>query len=496
MISITDIKDFFKDWFSQHADVCPNPADIDKHFINFNFEEVLAKEIGTLEGVIVALTSPGEEPLNGNVKLEGIGAREYLYVDLLVFEKTPEGDYETQTQIVDKCKRICGDLVQWMYSVYFSSSRCDYPIVELLDVESIGQSEVNLSGVNFNRGWMLRLTFKSWIDSSNITFNPSPSILQLVGFMDGTEPPASNIGADGYFYTETTEDYIKFYKKVSGVWTLLTTIFTGTGGVGDETDPIFNASAAYGISTGDIDNWNDAFAWGNHAGLYSLLGHGHSISDITGLSAALSGKANVSHTHATSEITGLDAALAGKANMSHTHTASNVTDFNSTARVATGISIYHQDGNTYSLTNTTADTILTSRLVNANDFQAGDKIDFSLYCEKTNGSTAIYRIYVNTTNSLTGATPIGIYNTSSGGAGVLFVPLIRSWLLKSTTSQMYLNTTLSITNDYANSTTGYGTSSINLAQPFYIIVSCQPATTNLICSLNFLSITINRQRTT
>lgn len=32
-----------------------------------------------------------------------------------------------------------------------------------------------------------------------------------------------------------------------------------------ETDPIFTASAAYGIASGDITNWNTAFGWGNHA---------------------------------------------------------------------------------------------------------------------------------------------------------------------------------------------------------------------------------------
>lgn len=48
-----------------------------------------------------------------------------------------------------------------------------------------------------------------------------------------------------------------------------------------ETDPIFTASAAYGITTSQIDNWDEAHGWGDHAGLYSLLGHTHTISEIT-----------------------------------------------------------------------------------------------------------------------------------------------------------------------------------------------------------------------
>jgi len=43
-----------------------------------------------------------------------------------------------------------------------------------------------------------------------------------------------------------------------------------------ETDPVFLASPAAGITIGNIANWNAAFSWGNHAGLYSLLGHNHS----------------------------------------------------------------------------------------------------------------------------------------------------------------------------------------------------------------------------
>lgn len=38
-----------------------------------------------------------------------------------------------------------------------------------------------------------------------------------------------------------------------------------------ESDPVFTASAAFGIAAGDITNWNTAFSWGNHAGLYQPL---------------------------------------------------------------------------------------------------------------------------------------------------------------------------------------------------------------------------------
>lgn len=35
-----------------------------------------------------------------------------------------------------------------------------------------------------------------------------------------------------------------------------------------ETDPIYSASPAFGIASTNISNWNTAYSWGNHAGLY------------------------------------------------------------------------------------------------------------------------------------------------------------------------------------------------------------------------------------
>jgi hypothetical protein len=43
-----------------------------------------------------------------------------------------------------------------------------------------------------------------------------------------------------------------------------------------EADPIFTAHVAFGITSTNITNWDTAFGWGSHAGLYSLLDHTHS----------------------------------------------------------------------------------------------------------------------------------------------------------------------------------------------------------------------------
>lgn len=57
----------------------------------------------------------------------------------------------------------------------------------------------------------------------------------------------------------------------------------------------------------------------------SYQGHTHAIVDVTGLQAALDGKAAASHTHTIANVTGLQAALDGKAASSHTHSIAQVT---------------------------------------------------------------------------------------------------------------------------------------------------------------------------
>lgn len=51
------------------------------------------------------------------------------------------------------------------------------------------------------------------------------------------------------------------------------------------------------------------------------------IADVTGLTAALAGKAAAAHTHAIADVMGLQTALDAKAALSHSHIAADLTDF-------------------------------------------------------------------------------------------------------------------------------------------------------------------------
>lgn len=63
-------------------------------------------------------------------------------------------------------------------------------------------------------------------------------------------------------------------------------------GVSNEADPVFTASVAYGITGTNVSNWNTAFGWGNHAGLYRPVSWVPAWTDVPGRPTALSAFTN------------------------------------------------------------------------------------------------------------------------------------------------------------------------------------------------------------
>ena len=116
---------------------------------------------------------------------------------------------------------------------------------------------------------------------SNITFN---------GFKTPTGTAAGFLKADGSVDTTTylssapqrtldslsdvdvsnpsNADFL-VYDDSSGEWVSSAISLT-------ETDPVFTAHAAFGVTSAKISNWDTAYGWGNHSGLYALVSHAHS----------------------------------------------------------------------------------------------------------------------------------------------------------------------------------------------------------------------------
>jgi len=68
-------------------------------------------------------------------------------------------------------------------------------------------------------------------------------------------------------------------KKTAGVWGMDTSAYLTSF---TESDPVFTAHPANGVTSTKIENWDAAFGWGNHAGAgYSLSSHNHTLNSLS-----------------------------------------------------------------------------------------------------------------------------------------------------------------------------------------------------------------------
>lgn len=117
----------------------------------------------------------------------------------------------------------------------------------------------------------------------------------------------------------------------------------------------------------------------------------------------------------------------------------------------------------------TTQTITVSELIAANSVAVGDILEVVTFVKKTvTTSTLSVRLYVNTTNNLTGATQIGVYTGVSGTAFIYTIG--RNYIIKSSTSTIgYTATNGSITPDTVLSV-AYGDFNIDWSVNQYFMV--------------------------
>ncbi|MFZ4398758.1 MAG: FISUMP domain-containing protein [Bacteroidales bacterium] len=99
------------------------------------------------------------------------------------------------------------------------------------------------------------------LDSSAILELKSSSKGLLIPRMTQAERNSILSPATGLMIFQT-DSISGFYYYNGNAWTSI------GGGIANESDPVFTASAANGINLIDINNWNNAYYWGNHIGLY------------------------------------------------------------------------------------------------------------------------------------------------------------------------------------------------------------------------------------
>lgn len=124
------------------------------------------------------------------------------------------------------------------------------------------------------------------------------------------------------------------------------------------------------------------------------------------------------------------------------------------------------------LTGTTAITLMKSILIPANTYSTGGVVKIlNRAIRNTTSGTAVNYFYINTTNSLTGATLVGTQSTA-----VSYYAMERSIYIKSTTISETINIASSSGSEVGTGTNGISNLNIDWTVNQYIIAAFQNTT--------------------
>lgn len=140
--------------------------------------------------------------------------------------------------------------------------------------------------------------------------------------------------------------------------------------------------------------------------------------------------------------------------------------------------VLYKTNTALSLTGTTVETIIYSKLIVGGTFNANDIVRHFLLLQGTSNVTAkTCRIYFNTTATLTGATVVGQYGFTTQANGTGSTPMVRNmWFQNSLSSQGIGTIANNTMNDEAGAfNTPIATRAINFAIDQYFIITLQLA---------------------
>jgi hypothetical protein len=124
------------------------------------------------------------------------------------------------------------------------------------------------------------------------------------------------------------------------------------------------------------------------------------------------------------------------------------------------------------ITGTVANTIIKSYLVPANTLAVGDTLDIKTVCSKTGtNATANFRIYTNTSASLTGASSLALVVPASNN---IYFSLDRTYTLKTGNTLESFPVGSTATTDEVGSTASISNTAFNPTVDNYIIIAIQP----------------------
>ncbi|TXG82317.1 MAG: hypothetical protein E6R13_05130 [Spirochaetes bacterium] len=166
-----------------------------------------------------------------------------------------------------------------------------------VDIRVIADYSNNWIIEGYSNQWSIISAINYYTQNTNTVVNAEikDSIVEYV--------PDANINYNPYRKFSSGIESYGFKKVGSSDGHML----LGNGGHRQLTDFMLSTHPANDITTTNINNWNTAYGWGNHASVgYAMANHTHNWNDIENKPLTF---VPTSHTHAISEVTGLSTEL-------------------------------------------------------------------------------------------------------------------------------------------------------------------------------------------
>lgn len=199
--------------------------------------------------------------------------------------------------------------------------------VEITDVINLlGERIVTISAPNASpstAGWMSAAVYSEHVAYDARLDSAEASIISLQtskSDVGHTHPIAEVVGLQ----TELDDINTELDTKADKVIGAVSGHFAGLDVTGNLTDSGFS-SANFSL-VGHVHTIPDVTGLQDALNLKSDITHTHTIANVTGLQAALDGKAALVHGHAIADVTGLQVALDGKSDVGHGHAIADVTN--------------------------------------------------------------------------------------------------------------------------------------------------------------------------
>lgn len=298
---------------------------------------------------------------------------------------------------------------------------------------------------------------------------------------NGSGAPSSGLGVDGDFYIDTTADDI-YGPKTSGSWGSPTSLIgpqgptgatgpagpTGAAGAngsngtnGANADVTRSSTSSISIGTG-----SRTLTYTSSSNLGWVIGTRlrFSNSSTNWMEGAVT---SVSSTSVTINVT----LTSGSGSFS----SWNISIAGEPGSSVTTVPSLFSNNTTITHTGTTTETKLYSQLIPAGTLTAGDLLDIMTFISATsNANNKTFRMYLNTSDSLTGATQIAFLQVTTTGLNGVFQRFLQ---VISSTSQRIVLTSSNVFTGYGNSSANYSNLTIDFTVDQYLMISGQLANT-------------------